>query len=89
MNVRMSVRARRDLEDIYDYIAADNPDAAFRVVDHILKAVAALGEHPRLGRQSNFRGRRELIVGNYIVTYAIRSSGIGVEAVTHGARRGG
>src|SRR6266851_4807560 len=39
MNVGFSRRARRDLEEIFDYIASDNPEAARRVCRAILDTI--------------------------------------------------
>ena len=41
--------ALRDLEDLWDFIAEDNPTAAREVVGAILSAVDHLAEFPRIG----------------------------------------
>lgn len=47
---QFSPKAERDLDDIADYIAADNPDAAARVRQTILLTADFLAEHRELGR---------------------------------------
>jgi plasmid stabilization system protein ParE len=37
------------LKDIYDYIAADNPDAAVRTVNGIYEEAQLLERHPEAG----------------------------------------
>ena len=40
-----------DLEEIWDFIRADNPDAADRIVSEILSAIRALVPFPNQGRR--------------------------------------
>jgi toxin ParE1/3/4 len=49
MNVGFSRRALRDLEEIFDYIAIDNPQAAQRVRKAILEAISLVASRPYLG----------------------------------------
>ena len=57
------------LEEIVDYIAIDNLDAALALGDRIISAVDRnLPEHPNMGRPGRVEGTRELVVHqNYIV----------------------
>lgn len=87
MKVRWSNRALRDVAEIYDYIAADNEEAAVRVSDRLFETVERLAVMPRLGRASELRHRRELIVDQYIVVYAIHRDEVLIHTVRHGARR--
>jgi plasmid stabilization system protein ParE len=43
--------AQTDLEEIWGYIAEDNPDAADRVIDDVLAAVRALVSLPYQGHR--------------------------------------
>jgi plasmid stabilization system protein ParE len=43
--------ARGDLDEIWDYIAADNLDAADRVISEILNAVRAVVPFPHSGHR--------------------------------------
>ena len=42
---------------------------------------------PRLGRASQLRRRRELIVDQYIIWYSIHRDEVLIHSVRHGARR--
>ena len=42
--------ARRDLIEIWNYIAADNERAADKTLDRIEKVLRMLGENPKAGR---------------------------------------
>jgi len=81
-----SLRALRDVEEIYRYVAADKPDAARKLAGKLLLAGDQLALHPYLGREASAKGMRELIVGSYLLVYRVRED---VEIVTllHGARR--
>jgi plasmid stabilization system protein ParE len=43
--------ALTDLTEIWEYIAADNPDAADRVLDEIREAISALVPFPQSGHR--------------------------------------
>ena len=47
---RISKRAQRDLEDIRDFIATGNPEAADRVWHALLDTADLLARNPELGR---------------------------------------
>jgi plasmid stabilization system protein ParE len=48
---RFSSRAERDLNEIIDCLAADNPEAGERVRRLILNTADLLAQHPELGRR--------------------------------------
>ena len=89
MTVRWSDRALRDVAGIYDYIAADSEDAALRTSDRLFEAGERLGIMPRLGRPSQLRRRRELIVDPYIILYSVHCDEVRIYSVHHGARQRG
>lgn len=43
-------RARQDLEDLWFYIAQDNPDAADRYLDELQKRARSHAANPNMGR---------------------------------------
>lgn len=59
-----------DLKEIVDFIAADNPAAAERVIEEIYKAIGALVSFPRMGhsrsdltsRPIRFHSVRDLLI---------------------------
>ena len=77
------------LRDIYNYIAADNPEAAARTIARIYEKTHLLKEHPRLGHRYQLERSREvriLLFEHYRITYVIKPSGdIDVIGVFHGA----
>jgi len=80
--------AERWLKDIYDYIAADNPVAAARVVDGIYDKAQLLKRFPAAGHlyESPEDEIRILLYGHYRITYLIRRDGdIDILGVFHGA----
>ncbi len=64
-------RADEDLIDIWASIAADNPDAADRVLDAIEARWQQLAQHPYSGmaREDIAANIRHLIVGQYLTLY--------------------
>ena len=77
------------LKDIYDYIAADNPDAAARTVLAIFNTAQLLRNHPRLGHlyePDESREVRILLYEHYRIAYLIKPDGnIDILGVFHGA----
>ena len=83
-----SKESDEDLRTIYQYIAADNPDAAERLlrkIDTKLEDYAAL---PEMGMRRDVLspGVRSFPVGSYLVFYRIIDAGIEVVRVLHGKR---
>jgi toxin ParE1/3/4 len=78
-----------DLDSAYLYIAADDPAAAFGVVERIERAVSMLRRHPEAGRVGRVRGTRELVVSGtpFIVPYRFRRGAIQILAVVHASRK--
>jgi len=83
VKLRWSLRAHRDIEKIYHYVAADKPEAARRLAE---RAGNELASHPYLGRIARPGDLRELIVGSYLLVYRVRDV-IEIVTVVHGARR--
>lgn len=50
----LSADADLDLDEIWDYIAADNIDAADRWIDRLFDAFEALGQTPRISLAIRF-----------------------------------
>jgi len=77
------------LKDIYDYIAADNPDAAARTVNGIYEEAQLLERHPEAGYKYEtepYRAVRILLYDHYRITYLIKPDGnIDIVGVFHGA----
>jgi len=84
-----SRRYSRQLEEISERIAVDNPAAASRVVERIRTAVERLQEFPAIGRPGRVEGTRELVVSGtpYIVPYRVQGDVIQIITVLHSAQR--
>ena len=70
--VEVTTGALRDLERLFDFIAADDPSRARRQILSVRRAFEALADHPLLGRIAE-DGRRELVLARgrygYIAKY--------------------
>jgi len=83
-----------ELWSIWNFIAADNPEAATRVIDAAYATFKNLAANPGLGRPRKFRhaGLRHVRsfpipdFNNYLVFYRTVPEGIQVLHVYHGAR---
>lgn len=81
--------AKQDQLDIWLYVAADNPDAADRLLDEIDDVLRLLSGAPGLGRARDdiAPGLRYFPVGNYLILYELLPDGITVVRLVHGARQ--
>jgi toxin ParE1/3/4 len=89
MKVRYTRRARRDLAEIFAYIARDNPRAANRVIERIEEVVAGLEHAPKAGSATNKPGIRRVPVVSYpyLIFYEIYEDEVAIVHIRHGARR--
>ncbi len=87
--IRWTEEAHRWLRDIYDYIAADNLDAAQKVVSEIYEKAQVLRRFPEIGHKYRTETDGEiriLLYGHYRIAYLLRpSSSIDILGVFHGA----
>lgn len=79
--------ARRWLQDIYDYIAADSEAAAYRTVLAIHERAETLLAFPEIGYRYRERPEvRVLLYGHYRIAYMISATrDVQVLGVFHGA----
>jgi toxin ParE1/3/4 len=89
VRVRWLRTALTNLDAEAEYIAEDNPAAAGRTVQRILRAVKLLGKNPAVGRAGRVAGTRELVVAGtpYILPYRVRGEAVEILRVFHGARK--
>jgi toxin ParE1/3/4 len=82
--------ALADLEGIYNWIAKDNPKAAFAVVERLFESVEHLAAFPHMGHGGRDEGTYEWVVPRlpYIVVYEIHAERdeVIIAAVVHGAQ---
>ena len=89
MQVRWSIPAAEDLENICEWLERDNPEAARRVARTIYDECARLKDFPNLGRASRrMAGRRELTFAPlpYIVVYLVKPDAVEISRIFHGAQ---
>lgn len=86
--VKRTPRAEQDLEDIWFFVAQDNPDAADRLLDRIEQSTKLLVDNPHIGPAwlDVAPELRYHPVGNYLLLYRIIKNGIEIVRVVHGAR---
>ena len=81
--------AFEDLDDIRDYIARQNPDAADRVILEIFDTIRSLVPLPHQGhRRPDLTSRplRFTLVREYLIAYAPEEKPLWIIAVMHGRR---
>ena len=80
--------AARDLDDILDYIALDDPRAAEKVYRAIVAAAGRLSDYPNIGHAGRLPDTRELSVTSlpYIIVYEVGRDAVTILAVFDAAR---
>lgn len=81
--------AKRDVNDIWDYIADDNIDAADRVLDALYSAMVKLAKTPGIGHwreELADKRHRFLLVYSYLIVYRDETKPLQIVRVLHAAR---
>jgi toxin ParE1/3/4 len=83
-----AVQARKDLKEISNRIALDHPAAARRLVDEVKRKCKTVADFPNMGHSYAYLlpSLRGFFVGDYIVFYFPKKSGIQVVRVLSGYR---
>lgn len=91
--IHYSAEARRDLDDIWDYIVTDlcNASAAERIVSDIMDTVDQLENFSEMGAllasianvDSDYRF---LVSGNYLIFYRVSGMNVYVDRILYGRR---
>jgi toxin ParE1/3/4 len=85
---RVSAAAKADLDEIWFYIAQDDPDAADRFIRALVARFPRLASMPEMGRRREELAPqvRSLAFGSYVIFYRLMENGVEIARVLHGAR---
>ncbi len=87
--IRWTLQAADDLEDIARFIAQDSAHYARRFVTEALDAIEQLAVFPHSGRivpEAGDPAIREIILGNYRIVHRVQPEAVEILAVWHSAR---
>ncbi|BBK36924.1 hypothetical protein STAQ_20020 [Allostella sp. ATCC 35155] len=89
MRYRLAPRAVADLEEITDYVAAENPQAARWLLVAIERRFEQLASQPWSGvaRDDIAPGIRHLVAGRYLALYRVTDDDVVILRILHGRRR--
>ncbi|MEC4819012.1 MAG: type II toxin-antitoxin system RelE/ParE family toxin [Scytonema sp. PMC 1069.18] len=89
MQIKWLKKALRNLEQVYQHISVDNPEAAIRTILKIQAAVEQLASFPHMGRLGRLEGTRELVIGNtpYIIVYRVKTTTVEILRILHSSRK--
>lgn len=85
----LSLKALNHLQSIWNFIAADNPVAADRIVDELFAAFERLAEWPGIGHTRSDLTQRDVRfwpVRSYLVVYREKPLPLQIVAILHGAQ---
>lgn len=85
--ITFSRLAERDLEDIADYIAQDNPRRALSFVIELRSQCSKIAEAPQAyrARPELGEGIRSCAYGSYVIFFQENPSGLAIVRILHGA----
>ena len=88
MKFRLFPAAIRDLIELRNYIAADDPEAADNVAARLDKAIVLIATKPLIGRPTPQRPTREWSVPGlpYLIAYRIEGDTVEILRVWHTSR---
>ena len=89
MKIKWTTGGKHNLNQIEEYIAQDNPNAALNTILKIIKAVGMLADNPAMGKIGRIFDTRELIISGtpFIVPYRIKSDQVEILRVFHSSMR--
>ena len=89
MKIIWSPQAKDDLFSLFNYVAADNPNAARKLKDIIIFKIEILSKTPNIGRPGRVPGTKELIIENtpYVIPYRCIDDHLEIIRVYHSARK--
>ena len=84
----LTAEARKDLDEIWQYLAAENEIIADQVIAKIIQRFPKLAKFPDMGRERTelAAGMRSLTVGRYIIFYRPGKLGVAIVRILHGSR---
>lgn len=84
----LSDEAIRDLEELCDYLAQNEPKAASRIFDNIRQRCKLLAQFPNMGKSYDrfAPDLRGFVIEDYIIFYYPRQDGIDVVRIVSGYR---
>jgi toxin ParE1/3/4 len=88
LELRITARGERDLDDLWDYIARDSIGEADRFVDRVLERCRLIAGNPDIGRPRDdlVEGVRSFPVGDHLVFYHVEGETLFVDRVVSGYR---
>lgn len=88
MKLVWSTFAIADREQIFEYIALENPKAAVRCDQEISEQTSRLSGFPDIGRPGRVEGTRELVIQRtpFVIAYRVSEQDIRILRILHGAQ---
>ena len=89
MTTNWTSRALADITEVTEYIRADNPTAAEKMIERVLDVVNnTLIHQPNIGKPGRVAQTREYIVHpSYILVYRVKNTSLDIIAFRHTAQR--
>jgi toxin ParE1/3/4 len=87
LRLKITPKARADLDHIMLTIAAHDVEAALKLVLDLEDRMKLLLTSPEMGRRTKRGGLRELVLGDYVVPYRRCDNVIEIVRVWHGRQR--
>jgi len=85
----LSCDAERDLDDLWEYIAADSVKAADKLIAEIFEAFEKLARNPGIGHKREDLTKfpvRFWPLGNYLIIHRAKASEVEIVAIVHAKR---
>ena len=88
MTLKFTKQSKQDLDDIWEYIACDNPGAADDFIDSLYTKCCLLAERPEIGKERPEirHDVRSFPVGNYLIFYHLQDRLVIIDRFLSGYR---
>ena len=89
IEVRWTQIAIADLDSAFEFISANNSDAARAVIKKVLEGLDQLMAFPESGKDGRVPGTRELFIStmSFFIVYRVQKSHLELLAILHSARK--
>ena len=85
MNLRFTSQSLKDLNRLKLFIEEKNSLAANKYINRLLKVIKQLKDQPKIGKVlEDEKSVRQLVAGDYIIRYSIRTDVIYILKIWHG-----
>ena len=88
LKIIVTSSAEKDMQDIFDFIAADNVNKAMEIIDKFERKIETIATFPRIGIRKSYFVRRDVrecvVAKHYQIIYYIKENTLYIQRILTG-----